>query len=76
EQVHPLVFVEGALRDDFSTKALDGCSHHAALVEHASGQGESCRLQLHYPEQVAGFSTGACAVARKPPLQRREFPWR
>ncbi|KAH8032963.1 hypothetical protein HPB51_004620 [Rhipicephalus microplus] len=46
EQVGPLVVVEGALRDDLSTKAFDGCSHHAALVEHASGQ-----------EKVAGSST-------------------
>ncbi|KAL3190063.1 hypothetical protein MRX96_020388 [Rhipicephalus microplus] len=37
-QVDPLVVVEGALRDDMSTKELDGCSHYAALVEHKSGQ--------------------------------------
>ncbi|KAL3212173.1 hypothetical protein MRX96_000810 [Rhipicephalus microplus] len=38
DQVGLLVVVEGTLRDDLSTKALDGCSHHAALIEHASGQ--------------------------------------
>ncbi|KAL3194642.1 hypothetical protein MRX96_016103 [Rhipicephalus microplus] len=46
EQVRPLVVVEGAFCDDLSTKALDGCSHHAAIVEHASGQ-----------EKVAGSSS-------------------
>ncbi|KAL3226062.1 hypothetical protein MRX96_004506 [Rhipicephalus microplus] len=45
-QVGPLVVVEGALRDNLSTKALDGCSHHAALVEHAIVQ-----------EKVAGSSS-------------------
>ncbi|KAL3251812.1 hypothetical protein MRX96_055041, partial [Rhipicephalus microplus] len=38
EQVGPLVVVEAALRDDLSTKTLEGCSHHAALVQHASSQ--------------------------------------
>ncbi|KAL3179618.1 hypothetical protein MRX96_037998 [Rhipicephalus microplus] len=71
EQVGPLVVVEGALRDDLSTKALDGCSHHAALVEHASGQ-----------EKVAGSSATSSNkwLASPPelvqllaPLQRPEF---
>ncbi|KAH8025882.1 hypothetical protein HPB51_013587 [Rhipicephalus microplus] len=46
EQVGLLVVVKGALSDNLSTKALDGCRHHAALVEHASGQ-----------EKVAGSSS-------------------
>ncbi|KAL3190914.1 hypothetical protein MRX96_019158 [Rhipicephalus microplus] len=59
EQVGPVVVVEGALHDDLSTKALDGCSHPTALVEHASRQ-----------EKVAGssFTTSNKWLASPPEL--------
>ncbi|KAH8032985.1 hypothetical protein HPB51_004833 [Rhipicephalus microplus] len=38
EQAGPLVVVEGAFRDNLNTKTSDGCSHHAAQVEHARSQ--------------------------------------
>ncbi|KAL3247027.1 hypothetical protein MRX96_057292 [Rhipicephalus microplus] len=45
EQRGLLVVAEGVLRDDLGIKSLEGFSHHATLVEHASGQ-----------EKVAGSS--------------------